>query len=72
MADCKRCDRCGAVYSPNYAKYKNGSCLVGLAPPNTRSKWHYMGGEVVIWDICDDCKADFERWFNDGRKRANQ
>ena len=72
MADCKRCDRCGAVYALNYAKYRNGSYLVALAPPNTRSKWHYKGGEVVSWDICDDCKADFERWFNDGKKRASQ
>lgn len=72
MADCKRCDRCGAVYVPNYDKYCNGSCLIATAPQNIRSKWRYNGQGVVVLDICDDCRADFERWFNDGRKRASQ
>ena len=62
MAEAKKCDRCGKLYSinlfGNLDKEWNLYKILKECYPDSES--HYI-------DLCDDCKKELYEWLTEGR-----
>ena len=68
MAEARRCDRCGTLYSHSFKLYK---LFVAFNYPSDEP----FDFNTKLFDLCTDCTADLIAWFigrNHGRAKLQE
>ena len=59
MADVKKCDRCGGIYSNAEKEFKNNGRLLTHI-----ELWEYGDCRIARYDLCDECCEKLYKFLN--------